>query len=216
MKKLYAGIGISVAVIIFGIVTTQKFTPKVDMASLGGYYYNYKKMAYQSVSKVKVISGDEKSLKLTVEFNDFNGYTPVSSIINDSFYNKSTSKEEKEMIGKYLTEKPNFNIEEYKDKPLNSENTKLIGEEIKYKWVKKPDNMALSIEEAKEYKSKKSDNYTYGEVSKPVIENNKIPESGSLKLLKNKEGRKGSLDVHGIKGNGILELEINAIYAQEG
>ena len=215
MKKLYAGLGISVAVIIFGVVMTQKFTPKVDMASLGDYYYNYKNMAFQNVSKVKVISGDEKSLKFTVEFNDFNGYTSINSIITDSFYNLK-SKEEREMLGRYLSQKPNFNIEADKDKPFYDENTKIIGEQVKYKWVNKPENMALSIEETKEYKSKEYDGYTYAEVSKPVIEDNKIPESGNLKLLKDKEGRKGRLDVHGIKGNGILELEINAIYAQEG
>ena len=214
MKKLYAGLGISVAVIIFGVVITQKFTPKVDMTSLGSYYYNYNGKSEENIPLIKVISGDEKSLKFTVEFNNFNGKTSLFSIIDSSFYNL-TSEKDKEIIGKYLTQKPDFNINTSDPKDFE-EKPKFIGETVKYKWIKEPENMAISVGEKKQYKNKETGDYMEGEIYEPVVENNKIPKSGSLSLLKDKDGNKGYLFLNGIKGNGILELEINAIYAQEG
>lgn len=121
-----------------------------------------------------------------------------------------------EIIGKYLTQKPNFNIETTNSEEFSTKNSKLMGEKVKYKWIKEPENMAISVGERKRFKNKKTDDYIEGEIYGPVVENNRIPKSGSLSLLKDKDGNKGYVFLNGINGNGILELEINAIYAQEG
>lgn len=204
MKRLYIGLGISAALIVGGIGYKEFARPEVNMMELGNAFYSSNHHYTVSSSNkfdYKLISVDDKSLKIQVDFKRFSGADDSTNVMGwAERTDSSLSKDERKAVEKFFkTLHQGIKPIKEGEEPINTKD-----ESISYKWIEKPFNMTLAKVENKKIKSKYGGENYYNEYK--VLEGN-----GDIVLKKNNEYL-GNLNINGINGSGVLELELKIAY----
>lgn len=210
MKRLYIGLGVSVALIIGGISYSTYAKPKVNMANMGKYFYQLEDYREHNKYDIKVISSDFKSFKARIDIKDFSGPEDLKNLIHSMTYEQNLDKKDMEGLYEYfsipadeLAKKLNLEWKEGDPSPQPKKET------ITYKWVEKPDNLILTTREYDHHKDTKIEDGVYAS-RKPVLDKGEIPLSGTITANTSLENK--SVRIQGVRGSGVLEVEFNKIY----
>ncbi|MEG0372130.1 MAG: hypothetical protein RR515_03995 [Clostridium sp.] len=209
MKKLYMGLALSATLIVSGVCYSVFRNPTIDMTKLGHHYYSYTLHDRDKDNdvKVKVLEGNKNKLKVRIEFKELNRGEYTTSFLDNLINDKKISLREKNMLKAYFRVPDDAKKQEDTKKPKKEE--VIVKNTITYNWVDEPRNIVVVKITDNIYKNQN------GEFSiptfKPFLDKDKISRGGTYNLY-NGVGQPENTAIYGIRGSGIIDIEMVSIY----